>query len=66
MWLVAIACNVLVGYSERHTSGLTVFVLPSVVAIAFFLIADIDSPRQGIIRVVPQNLEALAQGFKVH
>ena len=66
MWLVAIACNVLVGYSERHTSNLAVFVLPLVVAIAFFLIADIDSPRHGIIRVAPQNLEALTQGFKGH
>ena len=66
MWLVAIACNMLVGYSEKHTSVLTLLVLPSVVAVAFFLIADIDSPRHGIIRVVPQNLEALAQGFKGH
>jgi hypothetical protein len=38
-------------------------VLPLVVAVAFFLIADIDSPRGGVIRVHPQNLERLQAGF---
>jgi len=38
-------------------------VLPLVVAISFFLIADIDSPRGGVIRVRPQNLESLQAGF---
>jgi len=47
-------------------SGLKILVLPLIVAVAFFMIADIDSPRHGIIRVVPQNLEALTQGFKGH
>jgi hypothetical protein len=32
---------------------------PGVVAIAFFLIADIDCPHNGVIRVVPENLMAL-------
>jgi hypothetical protein len=64
MWLVAIACNFLVGYSERRTSEMTLFVLPSIVAISLFLISDIDSPRHGIIRVVPQNLLAVIQSFK--
>ena len=35
-------------------------ILPLVTAIAFFLIADIDSPRHGLIHIVPQNLLALA------
>lgn len=38
-------------------------VLPLVVSIAFCLIADIDSPRRGMIRVVPQNLVALADSL---
>jgi hypothetical protein len=38
-------------------------VLPGVIAIAFFLIADIDSPRRGLIRVHPQNLLNLAVSF---
>jgi hypothetical protein len=37
--------------------------LPFVVAVAFFLIADIDSPRRGVIRVLPQNLLSLSQSL---
>jgi hypothetical protein len=39
--------------------------LPAIVSLAFFLIADIDTPRGGIIRVVPQNLIAQAQSMKI-
>jgi hypothetical protein len=38
-------------------------VLPVVISIAVFLIADIDSPRGGVIRVPPQNLIALSQSL---
>lgn len=38
--------------------------MPLVVSISFFLIADMDSPRGGIIRVLPQNLVSLEQGRK--
>jgi len=41
-------------------------VLPLIASISFFLIADIDSPRGGAIRVRPQNLEALAQSLRPH
>jgi len=40
-------------------------VLPLVVSIAFFLIADIDSPRHGVIRVIHQNLVSLSQSLRV-
>jgi len=33
---------------------------------AFFLIADIDSPRYGVIRVAPQNLMSLSQSLQAH
>lgn len=39
-------------------------ILPLAVSISFFLIADIDSPRGGVIRIQPQNLYALAQSLK--
>ena len=42
------------------------FVLPLVMSISFFLIADIDSPRAGLIRVHPQNLISLSQSLHVH
>jgi hypothetical protein len=37
--------------------------LPLVVATSFALIADIDSPRGGIIRVSPINLVATARSL---
>ena len=41
-----------------------VFVLPLVIAVSFTLIADIDAPRPGIIRVAPQNLQSLQQSLQ--
>ena len=64
MALLAISCNLLVGYSEHRKSELLLFVLPFVIAIAFSLIADLDSPRGGLIRVHPQNLLAASQSMK--
>lgn len=63
MIAIAACCNLLVGYGARSdkVKSRLFFVLPLVVSIAFFLIADIDSPRGGFIRVVPQNLVSLSQ-----
>jgi hypothetical protein len=61
MGLIAIVSNLLLGYRERSTGLLVLVVLPVVASIAFFLIADIDSPRGGVIRVVPHNLIAVSQ-----
>jgi NADH:ubiquinone oxidoreductase subunit 6 (subunit J) len=63
---IAICCSVLVGYGSHHVrgSGALILVLPVIVSIAFLLIADIDSPRGGLIRVKPQNLHALAASMR--
>jgi hypothetical protein len=63
MGLIAILCNLLLGISARHLEGRSVFfVLPLFIAIAFFLIADIDSPAGGgVIHVTPRNLLALGK-----
>jgi hypothetical protein len=61
MGLIAIVSNVLLGYRERSTGLLVLLVVPVVASIAFFLIADIDSPRGGVIRIAPINLIATAQ-----
>jgi hypothetical protein len=66
MLLMAISCNVLVGYGEQRKGSGILFVLPVVISIAFFLIADLDSPRGGVIRVIPQNLQAVAQSIQPH
>jgi hypothetical protein len=59
MALIAIAANLMLGYGERGAGKFLLLVLPVVISIAFFLIADIDSPRGGVIRVLPQNLISL-------
>jgi hypothetical protein len=56
MGVIAICC----AEAER----VLMLVLPLVVSISFFLIADIDSPRSGVIRVQPQNLISLAQSLR--
>jgi hypothetical protein len=64
MAMMAISCNLLVGYGERRKGELFLFVLPVVISLAFFLIADLDSPRGGVIRVNPQNLLAASLSMK--
>jgi hypothetical protein len=64
MGLIAISCNILIGYSERRRAIQLLLVLPVVVSTSFLLIADIDSPRGGIIRVQPPNLLALSQSLR--
>jgi hypothetical protein len=57
---IAIGCNLLIGYSARRIS-IVLIVLPIAASLSFCLIADIDSPREGMIRVQPQNLMRLSQ-----
>lgn len=58
--LLAVAANVLLGFAARDARTRKLFlVLPVLLAIAFLLLADLDSPRRGIIRVTPQNLHSL-------
>ena len=64
MLLIAIAGNLLLGLSEKRRSAATLVILPVIISIPFFLIADIDSPRAGLIRVVPVNLIAHAQSMR--
>jgi hypothetical protein len=63
--ITAICCHVLVGYGARgeKMSASLLIVLPLVISISFLLIADIDAPRRGLIRVKPQNLVALADSL---
>ena len=66
MAAIAIYSNWLVGYGARNAKAERSLhlVLPLVVSIAFFLIADLDSPRGGVIRVHPQNLISLAESLR--
>lgn len=61
--ITAVVVNLLLGYRERRTDAVVLTVLPLVVSIALFLIADIDSPREGLIRVAPINLVQLSDSM---
>ena len=61
---MAIACNSMLGYSERRRRAFLLLVIPIIVSISVLFIADIDSPRGGVIRVLPHNLIALSHSIK--
>ena len=65
MIAIAICCNLQVGYGARgaRVKNTVLLILPLFVSIAFLLIADIDSPRGGMIHVPPQNLLSLSQSL---
>ena len=63
MALIAIGCNFIIGFGVRRSDRRIFLIVPLAVSIAFFLIADIDSPRGGAIRVHPQNLISLQQSL---
>jgi hypothetical protein len=65
MAAISLCGNLLLGYYASHVGTRTFLflVLPLIVSISFFLIADIDSPRGGIIRVHPQNLVTLSKSL---
>jgi hypothetical protein len=63
MGALAVCCCALIGYDSYRRRALLVTVLPFILSIAFFLISDIDSPRRGVIRVLPQNLISLSESL---
>ena len=65
MCAIAVGANAMVGYGSRGSpaNAKLLLILPALIATAFLLIADIDAPRGGIIRVVPQNLHRLDASF---
>ena len=66
MMAIAICCNMLFGHSLRSKARAKLLVvLPIIISIAFMLVADIDTPRHGIVRVSPQNLVSVAESLRV-
>jgi hypothetical protein len=60
MVMIGLACNVTLGFGARRFNSLLLLVVPLTVSVSFFLIADIDSPRGGLVQVLPQNLNRLS------
>ena len=64
MMALGICCSLLIGYGAHDRRGVVLMtIFPLILSIAFFLIADIDSPRRGVIRVLPQNLMSLSDSL---
>ena len=61
MAAIAVCANLLVGFGARNfqKNRALFMIFPFVVSVSFFLIADIDSPRGGVIRIEAKNLVAL-------
>ena len=62
---IAICANLLVGFGARNfKKNIGLFMIfPLVTSVSFFLIADIDSPRGGVIRIEPKNLITLKESL---
>ena len=61
MAMIGLACNVMLGFGAKRFNSFLLLVVPLTVSVSFFLIADIDSPRGGVVEVAPQNLTRLAR-----
>ena len=66
MTAIAISANLLVGFGARNfQKNIGLFMIfPFVISVSFFLIADIDSPRDGVIRIESKNLYALKSNLR--
>jgi len=64
MFVIALLANFLIGFTGKKAGNTRLLIVPLAVAISFLLIADIDSPQGGIIRIQPQNLQILADSLR--
>jgi hypothetical protein len=62
---IAVTCSLLIGYGSRSAKAgpKLLAILPFGASVAFMLIADLDAPRHGIMRVRPQNLISLEKSL---
>ena len=63
MAIIGIGGCWLIGYRAPRRDWLVFVLVQGAVSICFFLIADLDSPLGGAIRVTPHNLSSLSQSL---
>jgi hypothetical protein len=61
--MLGVGANVTLGFGTKRFNSLLLVIVPLTVAISAFLIADIDSPRGGVVQVAPENLNRLAKSL---
>lgn len=66
MAVIAVCANLLLGHGLRQSQSkkTLLLVIPFILSISFFLIADIDCPRGGLILVSPRNLISLSHSLR--
>ncbi len=64
LMLVAAGCNFLIGFGAERLSPVTHAILPVTASLAFLLIADVEGPRNGLVRVQPVNLADTAAAMR--
>jgi hypothetical protein len=64
MGAIAAFSGAIIGYGARTSRPVHFPLFPLVIAIAFFFIADLNSPYGGFIQVYPENLLTLANSLK--
>jgi hypothetical protein len=66
MTVIAICATLLAGFGATSAKALprVLLMLPLMLSFAFYLIADIDAPRRGLIAVKPQNLLLLSNSLR--
>jgi hypothetical protein len=62
--LIAAGCSFLIGFGADRLSPVTHAILPVTAALAFLLIADVEGPRNGLVRVQPVNLNDLVAAMR--
>ena len=62
--LISLLTCLTVGYSLRRRFVLSMLVTPLMISIVMALVADLDSPRSGLIRIAQQSLERLQSDLK--
>ena len=62
--MIGVGSNLTIGLGAKRFNTFLLAVLPLTIAVSLFLIADIDSPRGGVVQVKPQNLSRLAASLK--
>lgn len=61
---IAVFANFLIGFGTEKPRVFNLLIVPLAISVSFLLIADIDSPQGGLIRVAPQNLIVLDDSLK--
>ncbi len=69
IWLMLLLISLLtcltVGYSVRRRFAFSMIVTPLMISIVMALVADLDSPRSGLIRISQQSMQRVQSDLKV-